>query len=274
MNPFGRIPRWLAFAALVIVYVLAGKLGLRFAFVLVSATPLWPPTGIALAALVLGGYRWWPAIFLGAFVTNVTTAGSVATSLGIAAGNAAEALAGAYLVRRFANGRHAFALPRTIFAFVFGAGFLAPAVSATAGVSSLALAGYAAWRDFGAIWLTWWLGDVAGALVVAPLLIVWANEPRVGAVRPRLAEALALLVVTLAAGALVFGGAIRTDTRDAPLAFLCLPSLVWGAYRFGPRGATTVLAVLAAIAATGTLHGHARSRSVDRTPRCCCSRRS
>ena len=251
-----RIPRWLSFAALVIVYVLAAKLGLHFAVVHASATPLWPPTGIALAALVLGGHRWWPTIFLGAFVANVTTAGSIATSLGIAAGNAAEALVGAALVRRFADGRNAFALPRTIFAFVFGAGFLAPVVSATAGVSSLALGGYAAWADFGAIWLTWWLGDVAGALVFAPLLIVWADEPRIADVRPRLAEALALVAVTIATGVLVFGGAIRTGAHDAPLAFLCLPPLVWGAYRFGPRGATTVLAVLSTIAAAGTVQGH------------------
>src|SRR5712691_431685 len=254
--PSSRIPRWLSFAALVIVYVLAAKLGLRFAVVHASATPLWPPTGIALAALVLGGHRWWPAIFLGAFVANVTTAGSVATSLGIAAGNAAEALAGAALVRRFADGRHAFALPRTIFAFVFGAGFAAPVLSATAGVSSLVLGGYAAWADAGAIWLTWWLGDVAGALVFAPLLIVWINEPRIADARPRPAEAVGLLTVTIAAGVLVFGGAIRTDAHDAPLAFLCLPALVWGAYRFGPRGATTVLAVLSTIAAAGTVQGH------------------
>ena len=256
VTSFTRIPWWLSFAALVIVYMLAAKLGLRFAVVHASATPLWPPTGIALAALVLGGHRWWPAIFLGAFLANVTTAGSIATSLGIAAGNAAEALAGAELVRRFANGRLAFALPRTIFAFVFGAGFAAPALSATVGVSSLALGGYAGWSDAGAIWLTWWLGDVAGALVLAPLLIVWANEPRIAWGRTRLAEMLALLTVTIAAGALVFGGAIRTDAHDAPLAFLCLPALVWGAYRFGPRGATTVLAVLSTIAAVGTVQGH------------------
>jgi signal transduction histidine kinase/integral membrane sensor domain MASE1/CheY-like chemotaxis protein len=253
--PSSRVRRWLSFAALVIVYVLAAKLGLRFAVVHASATPLWPPTGIALAALVLGGYRWWPAIFLGAFVANVTTAGSVATSLGIAAGNAAEALTGAALVWRFADGRNAFALPRTIFAFVFGAGFLAPVVSATVGVSSLVLGGYAAWSGVGAIWLTWWLGDVAGALVLAPLLIVWANEPRVAGGPARRAEALALLALTIAAGVLVFGGAVRTDAHDAPLAFLSLPALVWGAYRFGPRGATTVLTVLSAIAAVGTVYG-------------------
>src|SRR6185503_3267292 len=125
--------RWLASAALAVVYVLAGKLGLLVAVVHASATPLWAPTGIALAALLLGGARLWPAVFVGAFLVNVTTAGSMATSLGIATGNTAEALLGAWLVRRFAGGTQAFAEPRTIFAFILGAGLAGPALSATLG---------------------------------------------------------------------------------------------------------------------------------------------
>src|SRR5207253_7508937 len=93
------------------VYLLAGKLGLLLAFVHASATSVWPPTGIALAAILLLGYRVWPGIFLGAFLVNLTTAGSVATTLGIATGNTLEGLAGAYLVNRFAHGAHAFDRP-------------------------------------------------------------------------------------------------------------------------------------------------------------------
>src|SRR3989441_12364364 len=86
------------------VYVLAGKLGLILAFVHASATPVWPPTGIALAAFLLLGFRVWPAILAGAFLVNVTTAGSALTSVGIAAGNTLEGLCGAWLVKRFAAG--------------------------------------------------------------------------------------------------------------------------------------------------------------------------
>src|SRR5882724_3739001 len=86
-------------AALTLVYLVAGKLGLMLAFVHASATAVWPPTGIALAAFLLLGHRVWPAILLGAFVVNITTAGSVATSIGIATGNTLEGLVGAYLVR-------------------------------------------------------------------------------------------------------------------------------------------------------------------------------
>jgi integral membrane sensor domain MASE1 len=90
------------------VYFVAGKLGLMLAFVNPSASPVWPPTGIALAALLLMGYRVWPGIFLGAFLVNVTTAGTIATSSGIAIGNTLEGLLGAYLVNRFANGPKVF----------------------------------------------------------------------------------------------------------------------------------------------------------------------
>src|SRR5437870_7962750 len=104
-------------AGLAAVYLLAAKLGLMLAFVHASATAVWPPTGIALAAFLVLGYRVWPGIFLGAFLVNVTTAGSVATSVGIAAGNTLEGLVGAYLLSRFANGRNAFNRPQDIFKF-------------------------------------------------------------------------------------------------------------------------------------------------------------
>src|ERR1700731_2705226 len=104
-----------ALAVLAAVYFAAGKLGLKLAFVNPSATAVWPPTGIALAAFLILGYRVWPAIFLGAFLVNITTAGSIATSIGIATGNTLEGLLGAVLVNRFANGCRAFNRPADIF---------------------------------------------------------------------------------------------------------------------------------------------------------------
>src|SRR5438046_1380301 len=100
------------------VYILAGKLCLRLAFVHPSATPVWAPTGIALAAFLVLGYRVWPAIAAGAFIVNLTTAGSVLSSLGITAGNTLEGLVGAYLANRFAGWLDAFRQPKNIFAFV------------------------------------------------------------------------------------------------------------------------------------------------------------
>ena len=149
-----RVVSWVLVLAM---YVGAGKLGLALAFVHSSATAVWPPTGIALAAFLLLGRRLWPAILAAAFVVNFTTAGSALTCLGIAAGNTLEGVLGSWLIDRWAGGRTAFERPRTVFAFALFAG-LAATVSATLGVTSLWLGGLAAWRDAGFVWWTWWLG--------------------------------------------------------------------------------------------------------------------
>src|SRR5437870_12464935 len=137
-----------------IFYVVAGKFGLSLAFVHASASPVWPPTGIAFTAFPVLGRRVWPAILVGAFLVNVTTAGSVATSIGIAIGNTLEGRLGAYLVNRLAHGRHAFDRATDIVKFAALAGLLSTMVSATCGVTSLALGGFADWANYGAIWLT------------------------------------------------------------------------------------------------------------------------
>src|SRR3982751_7127398 len=121
------------------VYFGAARLGLALAFVNASASAVWPPTGVAIAALLLLGSRAWPGVFIGAFIANLTTAGTVATSLAIAAGNTLEGIAGAWLARRYANGLNAFTRTANVFRFVLLAGLLAPTISATIGVSSLGL---------------------------------------------------------------------------------------------------------------------------------------
>ncbi|HWL73804.1 MAG TPA: MASE1 domain-containing protein, partial [Burkholderiaceae bacterium] len=116
------LQRWFLMGGLIVVYFLAGKLGLQFAFLHSSATAVWPPTGIALAAVLLFGNRVAPAIFIGAFLVNITTAASVFSSLGIAAGNTLEAIVGGFLVTRFANGLAAFSRARDIVSFSLLAG--------------------------------------------------------------------------------------------------------------------------------------------------------
>jgi integral membrane sensor domain MASE1 len=159
-------------AALGAGYFVAGKLGLKLASVHACTTAVWPCTGIALAAFLTLGYRVWPAILTGAFLVNLTTAGSIATSIGIALGNTLEGVVGCYLVSRFASGQHAFERAQDIFKFAFLAGIVSTTVSATVGVSTLVLGGFADWEKYGAIWSTWWLGDAVGAVVVTPLLLL------------------------------------------------------------------------------------------------------
>jgi len=237
------------------VYVLSGKLGLAFAFLHASATPVWPPAGIALAALLLFGTRVWPAIFVGAFVVNVTTAGSVGTSLGIAVGNTLEGLLGAYLVARLARGAAVFDRAQDIFKLAALAAVGSTAVSATIGVTSLALSGYAAWKDAGWIWLTWWLGDASGILLLTPLIVLWGRRSADPPLRRRPVESLALLLVVVASAVVVFGGVLPAGWRRLPTAFVSIPPLLWAAYRFGPRMTSTALSALFAVAVAGTLNG-------------------
>ena len=246
----------LSLAGLFGLYVLAGKLGLSLASVHASASPVWPPTGVALAAFLTLGYRVWPAVFAGAFVVNITTAGSLSTSLAISLGNTLEGVLGAYLVMRYANGAHAFDHAQDVFKFAALAGLAASLVSATVGVGSLALGGYAAWPDFDSIWLTWWLGDATGALIFAPLLVLLVRDWGAGPAHGRLLEAAALWLTTTLVGLAVFGeGLAHLGFMTLPLTFLCTPPLVWAAVRFRQREAAMLVAVLSGIAVWETLHG-------------------
>src|SRR5437660_11052959 len=152
MTPLRPSKNLVVVAALTLVYVIAGKLGLMLAFVHASATAVWPPTGIALAAFLLLGHRVWPAILLGAFVVNITTAGSVATSIGIATGNTLEGLVGAYLVRRFAHGPYAFDHAGDVFRFVVLTGLASTAGGAAFGLPRLPHRGVSHSRHCAPLW--------------------------------------------------------------------------------------------------------------------------
>jgi signal transduction histidine kinase len=236
------------------LYAFAGKLCLAIAIVHPSASAVWAPTGLAIAALLRLGYWVAPGIFVGAFIVNFTTYGSVLSSLGIAAGNTLEAMAAAYLVRRFANGRHAFERAGDTVRFALLAGVLSTAVSATIGVTSLASQGFARWEDFGRIWITWWLGDLGGALVFAPLLLVWMEKPHVQWSRAQMLEAVALMLSLVAVGQIAFGWRATAGQNGQPLAFLCMPPLMWAAFRFDSRITSTAILLLAVMAVTGTLN--------------------
>jgi len=242
--------RALVLLALAAVYVAAGKFGLLFAFVHASASPVWPPTGLAIAAVLLLG-RWvWPAVFVGAFLVNVTTAGSAASSLGIAAGNTLEALLAGYLVGRFASGPAAFERARDIFVFAGLAGFVSTAASASIGVASLIAGGFASLAEAPRIWWTWWLGDLAGALIVTPAIILWFRTRPLG-FADRSAETVLALASTALVGVVAFG---ELGTGRS-LSFICLPPLAWAAFRLPPREVATCVVLLSGIAVRGTVAG-------------------
>src|SRR5437588_461418 len=246
----------------VALYIVAGKFGLSVAFLNSSASPVWPPTGMALAALLLFGWRLWPAVFIGAFVVNFTTPDSaglavgpaVAKSFFIALGNTAEAICGAWLVNRYANGVRAFERAQTIFRFVALAAVLSTSVSAACGVTSLCASGAATWEQFGPVAFTWWLGDMVSDLIIAPLLVVWMRQAPPRAKAKSWVEAAALTAVMMVTGGLVFLGGNGTAPNTHHLGYLTIPPMLWAAFRFGERGAATFAFIMSGFAVWGTLH--------------------
>jgi diguanylate cyclase (GGDEF)-like protein/PAS domain S-box-containing protein len=231
-----------------LVYFAAAKGGLALAYENSSVTAVWPPTGIALAALVLGGRRLWPGVALGALLANSSTGVPLFTVLGITAGNTLEALIGAYLLVRVARFRPSLERARDVLALAVLAAMLSTMVSATVGVASL-YAGHAiSAGELASGWRTWWLGDLGGDLLVAPLVLVFAGG--VGAIRRwgRVVEAIAMVLAVAGVSCLVF-------SSHTSRAFLIFPVLIWAALRFGPRGVAASGVVVAGISAGFTAQG-------------------
>ena len=237
-----------------LIYLIAGKIGLHLASLHASASPVWPPAGIALAAMLLVGYRAWPAIFVGAFLVNLTTAGDIPTSVAIATGNTLEAVAGAWLVNRFADGKRVFDRPQGVFKFALAAAISA-VLSPALGVTSLALEGFAEWSKYGAIWATWWLGDVTGDLIFTPLVLLWGIRWKITWKEEEALEVGVLLLLLTLLSAVVFGGWLEISARNYPIAFICGPIVIWTAFRFTQRETATGIFILSLIAVWGTVRG-------------------
>src|SRR5438034_9481624 len=239
---------------LAVIYFIAGKLGLMLASLHASASPILRLAGIALAGLILLGYRAWPAIFVGAFLVNVTTAGNVATSLAMATGNTLEALVGAWLVNRFAGGTNVFDRPQGVFKFALAAG-ISTIISPAFGVTCLGVAGFADWANYGAIWLTWWLGDATGDLVFTPLGLLWSVASKRRWNKKEAVEVGILLLLLVLLSAVVFGGWLEISVKNYPITFICGPVVIWMAFRFTQRETATGIFILSVIAVWGTVRG-------------------
>jgi PAS domain S-box-containing protein len=237
----------LVFVGVAAAYIGAAKLGLALSVAHGVITPVWPPTGIALAALLLLGPRYWPAITLGAFVSNVTSGVSADVALAISIGNTLEALVAVYLLRRV-DFRPSLDRTRDIMWLTVLAACVSTAIAATNGVTTLALAGSPAASPYGSAWLLWWLGDAMGVLLVAPVLLIAATRPP-QLRRARLLEALGLLALLAGTSAAIFfGGQWRYPYPIFPL-------LVVATLRFRQLGAAVGCLVVAGIAIAGVVSG-------------------
>src|SRR5262249_52188669 len=193
-------------AVLAGLYFGAARLGLWLAPVHKNVSLVWPPSGIALAALLLCGYRIWPGIALGAFFASATTGVGLIISAGIALGNTLEAVTATYLLRRLTRFRESLERPQDVLELVVLAATISTTVAATIGVNSLCLGHAASWLMYATLWWQWWLGDAAGVLVVAPVLLLWAVQPRVSWRPRRVVEGGALLLAVGGVSQMVFAG--------------------------------------------------------------------
>lgn len=238
-----------------LAYFISGKIGLELASVNASSTAVWAPTGIAIAIFILKGYRIWPVIFLAAFFTNLTTAGTIFTSLGIATGNTLEGLVASYLITKFAGGRNVFNNAIRILKFIIIVGF-ACMISATWGISSLLLGGFAEAKNVSSVWATWWLGDLSGAILITPLILFWTKKYQYHWNNSRLLEGVFILFGIILVSGVVFNSIFLNIPSYLPLGYLCIPLLVWSSIRFDRRETLTAILIMAVISIWGTTRGH------------------
>jgi signal transduction histidine kinase/integral membrane sensor domain MASE1/CheY-like chemotaxis protein len=239
------------------IYFVAAKLGLSLAFVNVSVSPVWPPTGVAIAALLWLGYRATPGVLIGALLANfLLTDVPLVPSTAIALGNTLEALTAVYLLRRFTESRNPFNRAFDVLKFVVFAAVISTTFAATIGNLSLCVSGHERWQDFQHLWLTWWSGDAIGALTVTPLILTWLERPIERWRGIRWVEFVMLLVLMSLLSVTIYTDLLHQSAGIRPWGHITIPLLLWAAFRFGPRGVATATVPLAAVSIWGTVHGY------------------
>ncbi len=234
------------------LYLAAGKLGLSVPFTSGNVSPVWPASGVAIAAIVIWGFEIWPGIALAAFLVNLSTI-PTQSAVGIAVGNTAGALFGGYLFWQFAKLQLSLSRLRNVLGLVIVA-LAGPVVAASIGVATLFFTHVQAWTGMGPAWRVWWLGDAMGVLIVTPLF--FAYREFLGTFeRARLVEILVLFLGLIAALITIFGHT-GLSVRDDVLAFVVFPFVIWAALRFRVAGVATVSFLIAAFAIWGTAEGN------------------
>jgi len=238
------------------LYFLGGLLGKQGAFLSGSVVLVWPPAGIALAAILLFGYRFWPGVALGAVLfacINGTPFGFF--TLGTAIGNTMGAVVCAFLLKQISGFNNSMERTRDVTSYIALACFLGTTVNAAFNVVGLIYSGGASWDDLWSDTLAWWVPNALAALVVAPLIITWAAPSARRWNRGLIVEAIICGIGLVGGTLLSFNSWFVQGIQNYPLAYLPFPFLVWGALRFGPRGATAGTLLVSALAVYSLLQG-------------------
>jgi len=241
-------------ALLASVYFLAARLGLFLAFEQANTSPVWPPTGISIAAMLYFGLRLWPGIFMGALLINLYISSPLSLAFSIAIGNTLEAVVAGFLILRYASSSP-FTKTRETVLFIFVLSF-STMISASIGVGSLYKADIIGEGALGLLWKTWWFGDLIGGLVLTPFLITWRYLPKICYSRIKALEGALILIVTFAIIFLVFLSNLHLHSGHYLLVFSIFPIVAWAALRFHHHGATLIVLLMSAGAILGTLSGY------------------
>ncbi len=236
------------------IYFVAAKLALLAAIPPGYATAVWPPSGIALAALLLVGNRIWPGIWLGAVLVNSTVQSSLLAAALIATGNTLEPLVGAMLVRRYLGTPRELERGEDVLGFVVVA-ILSATVAATVAAVPLALVHSLSLPELYWNWWTWWQGDTMGIVLVTPLVLSWRARERQSWSLQKAAEGASLAAALLLTTYAIFSDGAAPYVPSLPLTFLVLPFVMWAAIRFRQREVTTLIAAVCAIAIYFTVKG-------------------
>ena len=238
--------------ALVVAYLISGILGLKLAYTNPATSLIWPPSGIALGAYLILGYRVWPAILLAAALLYAAVMGPEPPVLLMAAGNTGEGMLAAYLINRYAEGRHALQNPRNTARFAGVTLITSATVGATVGTLALVLFGRATWAQFDGIWLESSIGSFAGCVIGTPIVML-LSQGSLGRWRmPQILEGVLVFISVVVVGSVVFfrwPAAIPPD----PIELLCVPVLLWAAFRLGRLAGTLGVVLLTGIAVYGTM---------------------
>jgi PAS domain S-box-containing protein len=255
-KPYGLA--WIALCVGIVgLQYLAVRLGLLLGIAHGNVSPVWPATGLAIAVLLRFGLSLWPSVIVGSFLGLVQTGVGIPVAIGEATAALLEAVTAVWLVRNRIKDRYPFSKPMDVAWFCIMVGGMATAVSATVGVASLCLGHVIPWASFPYLWCTWWLGDMMGALIVAPFLMTWTEPAPLRLDGGTWTKTTVILVLLILAGVVVFWGPVFSSAgvSDYPIAHLTLPMVVFATFLAGQRGATAACLVCSAMAISGTAQG-------------------
>lgn len=245
---------WLLLCIIGVSFVLAARVGLVDANLHENVTLIWPPVGIALAAALIFGLRVWPAVAVGAFLAYRMTGAPLGFAAVTAVGNTVEILLVALVLQTWCGFDNGLRRVRDVLLFLCVAVGVAPLVGATFGVIGLCIHGMAPWGDFVRLWRIWLVADAMGILVVTPVLLTWSQRSREVVVRRHATEAMVMIVLLTLVSHVVYGG-LLDERLSRPLSLACFPFVIWGALRFGQRGAAASAMLAVTIAIVDTVQG-------------------